>query len=233
VKATTKKRLSLLDLLLSYHLEDKTMTEEEVQDHLDTFTFAGHDTTALTLTFVLWRIARHQDIQKKLQEEVDGFLNDKEEKYFSADGIKQLPFLEMVLKETQRYYPVAAHVVRRLDEDLFVDGFRIPAGASVCVDISALHRDPEVFEEPLQFRPERFNADSIGSISSFAYTPFSGGPRNCIGFRFALTEMKIMIAHLVRDFSMHLVDEVEEIETSFDVLIHPKDLLRITFNRRD
>lgn len=75
------------------------MTEEEVRDNLETFTFAGHDTTALTLTFALWRIARHQDIQKQMQEEVDNYLSDKEEKTFSADGIKELPFLEMVLKE--------------------------------------------------------------------------------------------------------------------------------------
>lgn len=126
-------------------------------------------------------------------------------------------------------HPVAAHIIRTLDQDMNIGGYRVPRGVSVCIDILSLHRNEEVFPEPDEFRPERFDADSIGSITSFAYTPFSAGPRNCIGYRFALTEMKIIIAHLIKDFTLQLVDEVDKIEITNRILSEPKERLRIRF----
>lgn len=135
----------------------------------------------------------------------------------------------LYLFKVQRMHPVAAHVTRTLDQDMNIGGYRVPRGVSVTVDILSLHNDEEVFPEPEEFRPESFHEDSLGSIGSFAYTPFSGGPRNCIGFRFALTEMKIIIAHLIKDFTLQLVDENEKLEITHRILTQPKELVRIRF----
>lgn len=122
-----------------------------------------------------------------------------------------------------------AHITRTLDQDMNIGGYRVPRGVSVTVDILSLHKDEEAFPEPQEFRPERFHEDAIGSIGSFAYAPFSGGPRNCIGFRFALTEMKIIIAHLIKDFTLQLVDDNEKLEITHRILTQPKELVRIRF----
>ncbi|KAI1285563.1 Cytochrome P450 4c3 [Halotydeus destructor] len=225
-----KKRMSLLDLLLTYHFQDENlMSEQEIQEQLDTFTFAGHDTTAVTLSFALWCIARYTDVQERLHQEMDDHFGDEVDRQVTAEDIKQLPYLDRVVKETLRLYPAAPMIGRKLVEDLTINGYHTPAGTDVWINLLGLHRNEEVFEEPTTFNPDRFLPENTKGMNPMAYLPFSGGPRNCVGFRFAQHEVKIILIHILRKLSFNLTNNEKKIELSFCGVLKPRNRVSITF----
>lgn len=165
-------------------------------DELVTFLIAGHDTTATALTAAAWLLGRHPDIQNAVAAEAaargDGPLG--------VDDLADLPLTQRVLKEAMRLYPPAATVVRGAVTDTDVDGYRVPAGATALVGIWAIHRDPQLWPDPTRFDPDRFLPGAERARDRWAWLPFGGGPRSCIGERFAMLEATIGLATLVRRF---------------------------------
>jgi cytochrome P450 len=171
------------------------LTAEAITDQLVVFLAAGHDTTATTLAYALWQLGRHPHLQERTRAEALACGN----RDLTPDDVKALGYTVQVLHEALRLCPPAPVVGRTAVEDLVVDGYRVPAGTSMIVGIYALHRDPELWERPLRFDPDRFRPEAMKSIDRWQYLPFGGGRRSCIGDHFAMLEATLALATIVRD----------------------------------
>ncbi|RMX53149.1 hypothetical protein pdam_00021920 [Pocillopora damicornis] len=189
-----KRRLAFLDLLLEAY-DKGEISREGIREEVDTFMFEGHDTTAAGLTWALYLLARHPHIQQQVHEEVDKFFEQRPET-LTGEDLKDLRYLECVVKEAQRMFPSVPFIARRTTEDCHLDGYLAPKGTAIGVCTIGLHRNPKVWEAPLEFNPDRFLPENSQGRHPYAFVPFSAGPRNCIGQRFALQEEKLVLAHL-------------------------------------
>ncbi|MGU3584021.1 cytochrome P450 [Rhodococcus sp. C26F] len=169
-------------------------SDEDIRNELFAFLFAGHDTTATTLTYSLWQLGRNPEMQDRVAEEGSA-VGDRP---LQAADIGRLPYTVRVLHEALRMCPPGAIVGRRAMRDVEVDGYRIPAGTNVAVGIYALHHDPALWDDPERFDPDRFDRERSSPPSRWQYLPFGGGPRTCIGDHFAMLETTLALAGIVR-----------------------------------
>jgi cytochrome P450 len=188
----------LLSILVGF-VEASDLTVEEFRDNMVTFLFAGHETTALGLTYTLLCLAQHPDRQADLRAEVDDVCDGT----VRAEDLPKLERMEHVIDEALRLYPPVYMFFREAKRDVTVQGYDIPAGTTLVLPQWAVHRDPAWWDEPETFRPERFDDDH----PEYAYFPFGGGPRHCIGMRFARMEMKTVLATIVDEYSFELVSD--------------------------
>ncbi|KAM7435004.1 Cytochrome P450 4V2 [Porites harrisoni] len=225
-----QKRLAFLDLLLEAY-DKGEISREGVREEVDTFMFEGHDTTAAGILFALYLLGRHPEIQQQVQEEVDLFFDSRPET-LSVDDLKDLRYLECVIKEAQRIFPSVPHFARTTTEDCQLGEFFAPKGTTVGVSPMALHRNPEIWPAPLQFDPDRFLPENSQGRHPFAFLPFSAGPRNCIGQRFALMEEKIVLSHVLRSFNVESTQTFDELLTCAELITRPKEGLFVTLGKR-
>lgn len=188
----------LLSLLIAARDEQGgTMTDVQVRDEAMTLFLAGHETTALALTYALHLLACHPDRQARLADELRSVLGDRPP---ALADLEHLRFTEMVLLETMRLYPPAWALGRRATRPLEIGGYQLPQGAEFVMSPWVVHRDPRRFDEPQAFRPERWEGDLAQRLPRFTYFPFGGGPRVCIGNRFAMMEAKLVLARALQRF---------------------------------
>ncbi|GFT97852.1 cytochrome P450 4c3 [Nephila pilipes] len=178
---TKRKRMALMDLLLEHHIRTKTLTEEDIREEVDTFAFEGHDTTSMGMSWALYLIGLHKDVQNKVHEELDRIFGDDAERPIETEDLKDMNYLDRVLKESQRLYPSVPTIARRITDDTTICGYPIPKESSCIVLVHQLHRNEAVFPDPEKFDPDRFLPENSANRHPFAYIPFSAGPRNCIG----------------------------------------------------
>ena len=204
---------SLVELLSDTRHPDTgaPLDDEAIVDELVTFLIAGHDTTATALTAAAWLLGRHRSIQDDVAAEAAACGSGP----LGVDDLADLPLTQRVLKEAMRLYPPAALVVRGAVTDTEVDGFRVPAGATALVSFWAIHRDPRLWHEPTRFDPDRFLPEHERARDRWAYLPFGGGPRSCIGERFAMLEATIGLATLVRAFHIDTHGETLPVTVPF------------------
>ncbi|GBM41327.1 Cytochrome P450 4c3 [Araneus ventricosus] len=228
------KRKALLDILLDRHMESGGLSEEDIWEEVNTFLLAGHETVSTTIIWVLYLIGLYNDVQTKIHEEMDKVFGDDTTKPVSEKDLSDLQYLDCVLKETSRLYPAAPWFGRKTPEDTHtnISGHIIPKGTSCVVLTYFLHRDEEVFPDPEKFDPERFSRENCLKIPEYAYVPFSAGPRNCIGQRFAMMEIKIIISSILRKFSIESLDTREKVQPFFYDTLHPSVPIRIRIRPR-
>ncbi|XP_065773610.1 cytochrome P450 4F2-like isoform X2 [Muntiacus reevesi] len=210
LKAKAKtKTLDFIDVLLLTKDEDgKGLSDEDIRAEADTFMFAGHDTTASGLSWVLYNLAKHPKYQERCRQEVEELLRDREPKEIEWDDLAQLPFLTMCLKESLRLHPPVTVISRRYTQDtLLPDGRVIPKGVICFINIAGTHHNPSVWPDPEVYDPFRFEPENNKGRSPLAFIPFSVGPRNCIGQTFAMTEMKVVLALTLLRFRVLPGDE--------------------------
>ena len=232
-------RKAFLDLLLDHHLNGGDLTEEGIREEVDTFMFEGHDTTSMALSWVLFLLGHHPEYQEKVWPEIDEMFNEMEDQScpsISLDKIKDLKYLDCIVKEGLRLCPSVPFVGRRLHEDMTFKAagkeYQVPSGTIVYVFIYMLHRDPEVFPNPEKFDPDRFLPENSLRRNPFAYVPFSAGPRNCIGQRFALSELKIVLAFMLRNFRIESIDQRDKILSNMEMVLRPKVPLNVKLHER-
>nr|XP_053637590.1 cytochrome P450 4C1-like [Cherax quadricarinatus] len=213
-----KKRRAFMDILLEFAKENPEFTDEEIRKEVDTFMFAGHDTTASALNFILYILGHHPDIQVRIQEELDDIFGSGD-RPFTAEDIRQLKYTEMCIKEALRIFPPVPVVSRKVKEDVVIDKYHIPAGTTVGVVIYKLHRDPTQFPDPEVFDPDRFLPENINKRHPYAYVPFSAGPRNCIGQKFAMMELKILVSSILRRFRVESVVPRDQLKLVAQVVL--------------
>jgi cytochrome P450 len=196
----------LLSMLLRVQDEDgTTMTPVQLRDEVITLFLAGHETTALTLSWTWYLLSRHPEARAALEAEVDAVLGGRPPA--SAD-LPRLPFAEAVVTESLRLYPPAYVLGREAVEDTEIGGFPVPRGTTVFMSPWVVHRDPRHFEEPEAFRPERWLDGLARRLPRGAYLPFGGGPRLCIGQSFAMMEAVLLLAAVARRFRLTLEPDV-------------------------
>ncbi|CAF0836423.1 unnamed protein product [Didymodactylos carnosus] len=226
------KRMAFLDTLLA-KMHDEQLTMEDIQEEVDTFMFEGHDTTAAALNFACFLIALHPDVQQKLHDEINRIFQDDLERACSMDDLKQMNYLECVIKESLRLLPSVPSIGREAQEDLTYNGHKILAGQTCYILIKAIHLDPKYFPEPNKFNPDRFLPENSAQHSHhFAFVPFSAGTRNCIGQRFAMLEEKVFLSTLLRKFSLTTTQTIEDIRLAEEIIMRAVDPIYITLKRR-
>jgi cytochrome P450 len=193
----------LLSMLLQARDEEtgETMTDEQVRSEVLAFLLAGHETTAIALTWTWYLLAAHPDVQQRVREQIDQVVADRAP--VLAD-LPQLTMTQMVIDEAMRLYPPIWAVPRQAIEDDEIGGFEIPAGSTVLVSQFVTHRHPDVWEEPDTFIPERFTAERVAARPKGAYFPFLSGPHQCIGNEFAMQEMRLIVATVLQSFELRL-----------------------------
>jgi cytochrome P450 len=189
----------LLGLLLRARDEDGgRMDDRQLRDEALTLFVAGHETTALALTYALYLLAAHPEEQGALAAELDEVLAGRDADFADLERLKRT---EAVLLEAMRLYPPAWSIGRESLVDVEVGGYRLPKGSTFFISQWVMHRDPDLFADPERFLPGRWVGDLQRRLPRFAYFPFGGGPRVCIGNRFAMMEATLILAALARRFS--------------------------------
>jgi cytochrome P450 len=209
-QSDVEQRSDILSLLLLARDDDgQAMTDVELRDELVTLLLAGHETTATSVAWALERLVRHPDKLARLLAEIDaggGGAGSRGADASDAGAGRGEEYLTAVVNETLRVRPVVPLVVRSLTQELRVGSHLLPAGTRVVPSIYLTNRNPRVYEQPLEFRPERFLGDEGGpprAINSFSWIPFGGGIRRCIGASFALLEMKVMLRTMLEQLEPH------------------------------
>jgi cytochrome P450 len=197
--AGAPERDDLLSLLLTARDEDdgQGMTDQQLRDEAMTLFIAGFETSAINLAWTLHLLSRHPQIADTLRDEVRSTLGDRTP---NADDLPRLKYVERVVQEAMRLYPPAWVMDRVPLDDVELGGFHIRKGTDIWISPWILHRDPRFWDDPETFAPDRWNGDLQKRIPKFAYFPFGGGPRVCIGNAFAMMEVVLVIATLARRF---------------------------------
>ncbi|XP_077382179.1 cytochrome P450 4T8 [Festucalex cinctus] len=198
----SKRNLDFLDILLLARDENhQGLSDEDVRAEVDTFMFEGHDTTASGISFILHTLACHPEQQNKCRDEIAQILDGKDDVRWEHLG--KMPYTSMCIKESLRLFPPVPGMARKLTKDVtFVDGRTMPQGSLVGTSVYALHRNATVWENPNVFDPLRFLPENISRRSPHAFVPFSAGPRNCIGQNFAMNELKVVVASILRRYQL-------------------------------
>ncbi|XP_049830251.1 cytochrome P450 6k1-like [Schistocerca gregaria] len=183
---------------------NKTLTTKEMAAQAWVFFLAGFETSSTTVSFCLYELSRHPDIQKKLQEEVDDVMRKTNGDVTYDDIMTKMPYMEKVVNETLRMYPPATVLNREVAQDYKLPGYDcvLEKGTKVIIPVMGLHYDRKYFRNPEEFDPEHFSEEQKASRHPYSYLPFGEGPRICIGMRFGLMQVKTAIAHLLSKFDI-------------------------------
>jgi cytochrome P450 len=204
-RSSARDEGDLLSLLLQVRDENGCgMDDRQLRDETITLLLAGHETTAVTLSWTWYLLTQHPAVQEKLVDEIQGVLRGAPPR---AEDVIRLPYTESVIKESMRLYPPAWAIARRSLHDFELRGYRVRKGASVAMSQWVLHRDPRFWSAPEEFRPERWLDGSTRALPRFAYFPFGGGPRICIGSAFAMMEATLLLAAIAQQFRLELAPQ--------------------------
>jgi cytochrome P450 len=219
----------LLSMLLSLRDEDGVgMDDKQLRDEVLTLLLAGHETTSLTLTYTTWLLARNPEAERKLAQELHDVLGDRDP---TMTDLRNLPYLDKVVKESMRLYPPASIIGRQARVDDTLGGFEIPAGSLLVLPVFVVHRDRRWWDVPDSFWPERWTPEMEKALPKFAYFPFGGGPRVCVGRAFAAMEARLVLATLLRRFRLAPVDN-DPLDLVATVTTRPKDAVRLEIRSR-
>lgn len=231
-RLSRRRRLAFLDTLLEAAQDDPTITVDDIQEEVDTFMFAGHDTTATASTWIVLMLGNCLAEQRKVQQEIDSVLGDKADRDLTMDDMNELKYLECFIKETLRLYPPVPWYARHTSEDCIIGGYEVPKNTSVTVFTYLLHRDPEFFPDPEKFDPDRWLRDEMTSRHPYCYIPFSAGLRNCIGQKFAMFELKVAVSSILRRFDVHTTKSRDQFFPIGTAILKPYNVVPITLARR-
>ncbi|RLL67362.1 cytochrome P450 [Streptomyces sp. Z26] len=210
----------LLDLLARARSdEDRPLDADELRDQVLIFLVAGHETTATSLAFTLHLLAHHPEHQRAARAEIDRVLG---ERLPTAADMTRLPYLTRCLQEAMRLYPAAPVIGRRAVEACEVDGYVLPAGANVVVSPWVTHRHPDLWDDPERFDPDRFTPEREAARHRYAWFPFGGGPRACIGQHFSMLESVLALSVLLRAYELHPAGDTPYVPVSAGITLQPK-----------
>ncbi|XP_034118232.1 cytochrome P450 4d1 isoform X2 [Drosophila sulfurigaster albostrigata] len=234
VAVGAKRKMAFLDILLQSHIDDKPLTNLDIREEVDTFMFEGHDTTSSALMFFFYNIATHPECQRKCVEEIVSVLGRNKETPVTYELLNKLHYIDLCIKETLRMYPSVPLLGRKVLEECEINGKIIPAGTNIGISPLYLGRREELFSEPNSFKPERFDVvTSAEKLNPYAYIPFSAGPRNCIGQKFAVLEIKAIVANVLRHFEIDFVGDTSEPPVLIaELILRTKDPLMFKLKER-
>ncbi|UPW01556.1 cytochrome P450 [Halorussus gelatinilyticus] len=215
------------DLLAMLLDADAEMDAEQIRDEMLTFLFAGHETTALTLTYVWDLLSRNPDAEARLHDELAEVVDGRP----TIEDVFEFEYAEAVVKEAMRLYPPAHEIRREPAEAVTFGEYEVPEGSMVLLPTWVLHRDDRFWDDPETFRPERFlDGEGRADRPEYAFFPFGGGPRRCIGQQFAMVEAQLVLATMAREWTLDR--NYGDLELSAAVTLQPKGDVPVTTERR-
>jgi cytochrome P450 len=218
----------LLSMLMAARDEDGSgMTDRQLRDEILTILLAGHETTAVSLSWTWYLLSQHPEVEQKLREELTQVLGGRVPR---LEDLPRLPYTDKVVKESMRLYPPAWSLARTVTKEVELGGYRLPVGANVVMSQWILHRDPRFFEQPEQFNPDRWTAEAAQRLPRFAYFPFGGGPRLCIGASFAMMEANLLLAAIAQRFQLRLAPG-HSVAALPSITLRPRYGMRMTLSR--
>jgi cytochrome P450 len=229
-RASGRDAGDLLSMLLAAQDEDGSrMTDKQLRDETITLFLAGHETTASTLSWTWWLLAQNPAVEAKLHQELDAVLGDRTP---TLDDLPKLVYAGHIITESLRLYPAAWGLARLAVEDHEIAGYPVRRGMGVTMAQWVVHRDPRWYDAPEEFRPERWENDLLKQLPRFAYFPFGGGPRQCIGNTFALMEATLILTTIARKFRLRLVADYPVVPLA-SITLRPRHGVRVRLESRE
>lgn len=207
---------NVVSRLLQAKTQTDTFDDEQIKDEVVTLLLAGHETTALALTYTLYLLATNPKQADRLRAELDEELSGDAP---LKDDIENLPYTKRTIREGMRMYPPTQGIAREVVEPVNIGGYEFSKGTTVSIQQWVLHRDSRFYEDPEEFRPERWSQEFRDSLPRFAYFPFGGGPRRCIGENFAKQEARLALATIAKNWEFEAV--TEELSFSPSLTLRP------------
>ncbi|KAG5674766.1 hypothetical protein PVAND_004716 [Polypedilum vanderplanki] len=227
--SSKKKRYAMMDTLLQAQSEG-LIDDEGIREETDTFTFEGHDTGSACMSFTLLLLAHHPEVQDKLFEEIQEVSYRKND--LTLEDFNKMNYMERVLKESLRIYPPVHFISRKFNEDVTIDEITYKKNSIIEIYIYDIHRDPAYFPDPEKFDPDRFLPENSYERNNFAFVAFSAGMRNCIGQRFAMLELKVMLTKIIQNFKIHPITKRQDLIFISDLVLRTKNPIEMKFEQR-
>lgn len=220
------EKADLLHMLLAARDdENQGMSDKQLRDEIATTFIAGHETTATAMAWTLYLLARNPSVLEKLQNEVDELGKDP-----GLEDLPRLQYTQWVAAEGLRYYPPAWIIGRMAVEEDEILGYRIPQNTNILIPTIYLHHKAEYWDNPEEFRPERHGEKKTKDLPKYAYFPFGGGPRFCIGINFAMMEMHLLLPTIIRHFDLQASGQ--ELKMDPLITLHPKSGIKLNMQPR-
>jgi cytochrome P450 len=219
-KTSNEDAGDLVSMLLQTRDEEsgEGMTELQLRDEVVTLLFAGHETTAVTLTWIWYLLTQYPDVEAQFHAEIDTVLNGRAP---TMEDLPKLQYTKMLIDEAMRVYPSAWEVMRHTIDDDELGGYPIAAGSMLFWSQYIVHRHPDFWEDPEKFDPERFLPEAVAKRHAHAYSPFGNGPRLCIGVNFSMTEMLLTLAAIGQRYRFRLPAGAPPVEPVALLTLHP------------
>jgi cytochrome P450 len=214
----------ILSMLLAARDEDARLSDKQIRDQVITLMAAGHETAQNSLCWTLYLLAQHPHVHEKLLAELHTVLHGRAP---TAKDLARLPYLDWVVNESWRVYPPAWRLGRRAIEPIELDGYRFPKGTIILLHQWVTHKLPEIWDDPENFRPERWGPEQMQKLPQGAYFPFGGGPRMCIGMPFAQMEVRLLLATMLQHYNPRLVPDQQIVPLPL-VTLRPRYGMRMT-----
>ena len=204
------------------------MTDRQVRDEVMTLFLAGHETTANALAWTWYLLALHPDVQHRLHSELSEVLTGRSPRW---EDVPRLRYTQMVVKESLRLFPPVWGIGRETPREIQLGDYRLPAGTNVSISQWVTQRDPRFFDRPDDFLPERWNDEFEKRLPKFAYFPFGGGPRVCVGASFASTEAALLLATIAQRFRLTIAAG-HPVSPYASAALRPKYGISVTVRKR-
>uniref|UniRef100_A0A0K0DZI4 Cytochrome P450 n=1 Tax=Strongyloides stercoralis TaxID=6248 RepID=A0A0K0DZI4_STRER len=227
---TNEKKKAFLDLLIE-KVEEGNLNYEDICEEVDTFMFEGHDTTSANLSWTIWCLAHNPECQNKLIKEIDEIF-DNSDRDITFDDLSQLKYLEMCIKESLRIFPSVPLFSRMVEKNFTLEEYVIPKGSTIVISPLLIHKNPNIFKNPSIYDPNNFLPENISQRSSYAFIPFSAGPRNCIGQKFALYEEKVVLTWFFRNFTVTSNEQFDFTVPCPEIILKPSKGIPVCLKRR-
>jgi cytochrome P450 len=208
--------------------EEGTQSPDQLRDEMMTMLLAGHDTTALTLTYTWFLLSEHPEVERRVHEEIDDVVGGDRP---GMEHVRELEYLEWVIQEAMRLYPPVYTIFREPTTDVTLSGYDVDAETTIMLPQWGVHRSERFYDDPETFDPERWAPERAGDRPRFAYFPFGGGPRHCIGKHLAMLEARLIIATTASEYRLEFLGD-----TPLDLLpsltVHPRQEMRMEVTER-
>ncbi|KAH8336062.1 hypothetical protein KR074_002727, partial [Drosophila pseudoananassae] len=230
-----KRRLALLDAMVEMAKNpDIEWNEKDIIDEVNTIMFEGHDTTSAGSSFALCMMGIHKDIQEKVFAEQKAIFGDNMLRDCTFADTMEMKYLERVILETLRLYPPVPLIARRVDYDLKLASgpYTVPKGTTVIVLQYCVHRRPDIYPNPTKFDPDNFLPERMANRHYYAFIPFSAGPRSCVGRKYAMLKLKVLLSTIVRNYIVHSTDTEADFKLQADIILKLENGFNISLEKR-